>query len=86
MICRLCITRTHWSSCRQWLPRNKLEPLGITPELDQIKLIESRKPADRKAVRKAYQEALTHRTQVDKKEEEPKAAEMLLLLNKTILN
>ncbi|XP_046682455.1 peregrin isoform X3 [Homalodisca vitripennis] len=54
----------------QWLPRNKLEPLGITPELDQIKLIESRKPADRKAVRKAYQEALTHRTQVDKKEEE----------------
>lgn len=55
---------------RQWLPRNKLEPLGITPELDQIKLLESRKPTDRKAVRKAYQEALTHRTQVDKKEEE----------------
>lgn len=53
----------------QWLPRNKLEPLGITPELDQIKLLESRKPTDRKAVRKAYQEALTHRTQVDKKEE-----------------
>ncbi|XP_054279658.1 peregrin isoform X2 [Macrosteles quadrilineatus] len=56
----------------QWLPRNKLEPLGVTPELDQIKLVESRKPADRKAVRKAYQEALTHRTQVDKKEEESK--------------
>lgn len=41
----------------------------MTPELDQIKLMESRKPTDRKAVRKAYQEAITHRTQVDKKEE-----------------
>lgn len=57
---------------RQWLPRNKLEPLGITPELDQIKLIESRKPTDRKAVKKAYQEAMTHRTQVDKKDEPAK--------------
>lgn len=46
----------------QWLPRNKLEPLGITDELDHIKLMESRKPADRKAVKKAYQEALVHKT------------------------
>lgn len=46
----------------QWLPRNKLEPLGITNELDHIKLMESRKPADRKAVKKAYQEALVHKT------------------------
>uniref|UniRef100_A0A8D8RKE0 Peregrin n=1 Tax=Cacopsylla melanoneura TaxID=428564 RepID=A0A8D8RKE0_9HEMI len=46
----------------QWLPRNKLEPLGITDELDQVKLMESRKPADRKAVKKAYQEALVHKT------------------------
>ncbi|XP_075232701.1 bromodomain-containing protein 140 isoform X2 [Lycorma delicatula] len=55
----------------QWLPRNKLELLGVTDELDQIKLTESRKPADRKAVRKAYQEAMVHRTQTqsDKKEE-----------------
>jgi len=49
---------------RQWLPRNKLEPLGIAPEVDQAKLTESRKPADRKAVRKAYQEAMLHRCQV----------------------
>jgi bromodomain and PHD finger-containing protein 1 len=48
----------------QWLPRNKLEPLGIAPEVDQAKLTESRKPADRKAVRKAYQEAMLHRCQV----------------------
>ncbi|CAH1392729.1 unnamed protein product [Nezara viridula] len=56
----------------QWLPRNKLEPLGITYELDHIKLTESRKPADRKAVKKAYQEAMAHRTQIDKKAESPK--------------
>lgn len=49
---------------RQWLPRNKLEPLGIATEVDQAKLTESRKPADRKAVRKAYQEAMLHRCQV----------------------
>lgn len=51
----------------QWLPRNKLELLGTSSELDQSKLNESRKPTDRKAVRKAYQEALLHRCQVDQK-------------------
>jgi bromodomain and PHD finger-containing protein 1 len=39
--------------------------LGISSEVDQSKLVESRKPTDRKAVRKAYQEALLHRCQVD---------------------
>nr|CAD7401081.1 unnamed protein product [Timema poppensis] len=48
----------------QWLPHNKLELLGISLEVDQAKLIESRKPTDRKAVRKAYQEAMVHRCQV----------------------
>ncbi|XP_068086582.1 peregrin [Anabrus simplex] len=47
----------------QWLPRNKLEPLG-NPAVDEAKVTESRKPTDRKAVRKAYQEALSHRCQV----------------------
>jgi len=47
---------------RQWLPRNKLEPLGVTQELDDIKLTESKKPADRKSVRKAYMEALVYKT------------------------
>ncbi|XP_015375238.1 PREDICTED: peregrin isoform X3 [Diuraphis noxia] len=46
----------------QWLPRNKLEPLGVTQELDDIKLTESKKPADRKSVRKAYMEALVYKT------------------------
>ncbi|CAL7942253.1 unnamed protein product [Xylocopa violacea] len=47
----------------QWLPGEKLEKLGVSQELDEAKLIESRKPADRKAVKKAYQEALHYRKQ-----------------------
>ncbi|KAK2582582.1 hypothetical protein KPH14_004870 [Odynerus spinipes] len=47
----------------QWLPGEKLEKLGVFQELDESKLIESRKPADRKAVKKAYQEALHYRKQ-----------------------
>lgn len=48
----------------QWLPADKLEILGIDTEKDQAKVSEPRKPADRKAVRKAYQHALTHQCQV----------------------
>lgn len=48
----------------QWLPPNKLELLGLDKHLDQGKLVESRKPADRKAVKKAYQDALHYQSQV----------------------
>lgn len=48
----------------QWLPANKLEILGVDKEVDQQKLIESRKPTDRKAVKKAYQDALHYQSQV----------------------
>lgn len=48
----------------QWLPANKLEILGIDKELDQQKLVESRKPTERKAVKKAYQHALHYQSQV----------------------
>lgn len=48
----------------QWLPPNKLELLGLDKQMDQSKLIESRKPADRKAVKKAYQDALHYQSQV----------------------
>ncbi|EGI68196.1 Peregrin [Acromyrmex echinatior] len=47
----------------QWLPGEKLEKLGVSHEVDEAKLIESRKPTDRKAVKKAYQEALHYRKQ-----------------------
>ncbi|EDS45100.1 phd finger protein [Culex quinquefasciatus] len=48
----------------QWLPAAKLELLGVNKELDQSKLVESRKPTERKAVNKAYQEALHYHSQV----------------------
>ncbi|XP_037785005.1 bromodomain and PHD finger-containing protein 3-like isoform X5 [Penaeus monodon] len=48
----------------QWLPRNKLEPLGVDSTLDKAKLVESRKPAERKAVKKAYEKAILHRCRV----------------------
>ncbi|XP_053962846.1 bromodomain-containing protein homolog isoform X1 [Anastrepha ludens] len=48
----------------QWLPANKLEILGIDKRLDQQKLVESRKPTERKAVKKAYQDALHYQSQV----------------------
>lgn len=52
----------------QWLPSAKLEVLGIDKALDQSKLIESRKPTERKAVKKAYQEALHYQSQVSRAE------------------
>lgn len=48
----------------QWLPANKLDILGIDKEVDQQKLVESRKPTERKAVKKAYQDALHYQSQV----------------------
>merc|ERR1712013_740492 len=48
----------------QWLPRDKLEPLGVNTELDKSKLVQSKKPGERKAVKKAYEEAILHRCRV----------------------
>lgn len=48
----------------QWLPRNKLEPLGVDTARDKAKLVESKKPAERKAVKKAYENAIVHRCRV----------------------
>ncbi|CAG5024387.1 unnamed protein product [Parnassius apollo] len=49
----------------QWLPPNKLELLGVDKSVDQAKLVESRKPTERKAVKKAYGDAMQFRKQVD---------------------
>lgn len=51
----------------QWLPVGKLEILGVNPPIDQSMMVESRKPADRKAVKKAYEDALHYYKQVTKK-------------------
>lgn len=56
----------------QWLPSSKLEMLGVRSKVDESKLIESKKPADRKAVKKAYEEALHYQSQVTKKRPEGK--------------
>lgn len=48
----------------QWLPRNKLEPLGVDSGLDKAKLLENKKPNVRKAVQKAYEKAILHRCSV----------------------
>lgn len=56
----------------QWLPSGKLEVLGINKPIDESKLVESRKPADRKAVKKAYEEALHYQSQVTKTRPEGK--------------
>lgn len=50
---------------RQWLPRNKLEPLGVDSALDKSKLLENKKPNVRKAVQKAYEKAILHRSDID---------------------
>lgn len=56
----------------QWLPADKLEILGLDTEKDQSKVAEPRKPADRKAVRRAYQHALLHQKEVTEITEEEK--------------
>lgn len=56
----------------QWLPADKLEILKINSEKDKSKMNEPRKPADRKAVKKAYQDALSHYTQVTEEEAKEK--------------
>nr|CAB3226261.1 peregrin-like [Phallusia mammillata] len=48
----------------QWLPRNKLEALGVDEKADQGKLGEGRRPAIRKNVEAAYNRALLHRSRV----------------------
>ncbi len=48
----------------QWLIRDKLEPLGVDSELDKAKLVQGKKPAERKAVKKAYEDAIMHRCKV----------------------
>ncbi|XP_017781417.1 PREDICTED: peregrin isoform X2 [Nicrophorus vespilloides] len=52
----------------QWLPAEKLELLGIDEERDESKVNEPRKPTDKKAVRRAYQNALNHQSIVKEKE------------------
>lgn len=49
----------------QWLPSDKLELLGIDRERDEAKINEPKKATDRKAVRKAYENATSYQLQVN---------------------
>ena len=49
---------------RQWLPRDKIEPLGLDSRLDEVKLIESKKPSMRKNVQEAYRRAISFRNRL----------------------
>lgn len=51
-------------TCRQWLPRSKLVPLGVDQELDKEKMLEGRKSNIRKSVQVAYHRAMQHRSKV----------------------
>lgn len=44
----------------QWLPRNKLLPLGADDTVDKLRLMEGKKPSVRKSVHSAYDRAIVH--------------------------
>uniref|UniRef100_A0A7N6AR51 Bromodomain and PHD finger containing, 3a n=1 Tax=Anabas testudineus TaxID=64144 RepID=A0A7N6AR51_ANATE len=44
----------------QWLPRNKLLPLGMDDTVDKLRLMEGKKPSVRKSVHTAYDRAMVH--------------------------
>ncbi|XP_026865797.2 bromodomain and PHD finger-containing protein 3 isoform X1 [Electrophorus electricus] len=48
----------------QWLPRDKLLPLGVDDTVDKLRLMEGRKTSIRKSVQVAYDRALMHLSRV----------------------
>ncbi|XP_066285250.1 peregrin-like isoform X11 [Branchiostoma lanceolatum] len=49
----------------QWLPREKLHPLGVDSKLDHTKMNEGRKSSIRKSVAIAFDRAMNHRQRVE---------------------
>jgi hypothetical protein len=49
--------------------RDKLEPLGTDAKLDMSKLTLTKKPSERKALKKAYHDAIAHSQNVIGKDE-----------------
>lgn len=50
--------------CRQWLPRDKVYPLGVDDTVDKLKMMEGRKTSIRKSVQVAYDRAMIHMSRV----------------------
>lgn len=57
LISRVCIF-VCVSMCRRWLPRTKLDPLGVDAELDRVKLAANNKPNVCTAIQRAYDRAI----------------------------
>lgn len=49
---------------RQWLPKSKMVPLGIDETIDKLKMMEGRNSSIRKAVRVAFDRAMSHLSRV----------------------
>lgn len=52
------------SACRQWLPREKVTPLGVDDTADKLRIMEGRKSSIRKSVQVAYDRAMIHQSRV----------------------
>lgn len=48
----------------QWLPRDKVTPLGVDDTADKLRLMEARKSTIRKSVQVAYDRAMIHQSRV----------------------
>uniref|UniRef100_A0A8C5X8E2 PWWP domain-containing protein n=1 Tax=Malurus cyaneus samueli TaxID=2593467 RepID=A0A8C5X8E2_9PASS len=48
----------------QWLPRDKVFPLGVDDTVDKLKMMEGRKTSIRKSVQVAYDRAMIHLSRV----------------------
>uniref|UniRef100_G1MQA7 Bromodomain and PHD finger containing 3 n=2 Tax=Meleagris gallopavo TaxID=9103 RepID=G1MQA7_MELGA len=48
----------------QWLPRDKVYPLGVDDTVDKLKMMEGRKTSIRKSVQVAYDRAMVHMSRV----------------------
>jgi len=55
---------------RQWLPRDKLEPLGVDSDYDHQKFSDNKKPNKKKSVMDAYGKALRHQRKIDDGDDE----------------
>ncbi|GAB5574373.1 bromodomain-containing protein 1 isoform X1 [Prionailurus iriomotensis] len=51
-------------SCVQWLPKSKMVPLGMDETIDKLKMMEGRNSSIRKAVRVAFDRAMSHLSRV----------------------
>lgn len=48
----------------QWLPRDKVTPLGVDDTADKLRIMEGRKSSIRKSVQVAYDRAMIHQSRV----------------------